>query len=808
MGDYNINLFNVDKHKLTSDFLDLMYSYSYMPLITKPTRVSSKTATLIDNIYCNSFEKSVSQGILFSDISDHFPIFCIQNCHINEKNTYVTRRQITDTNILAFCTSLRTIDWNSVLQNENCQEAYTDFHNKFVTLYGKHFPLKSFKINYRSRKTWLTKGLKKSIKHKNKLYVPFLKMSTLSNKNAYKEYKRFLQKILRQAERNYYQSLLYENRNHLRKSWNIIKQIINRNKRQSVSDSFLLDGKIVSDKNVISGSFNKFFVNVGANLAKNIPSTNLDPTSYISGENASSMFLLPTDSHEVQKIVSGLKQASPGWDDISSRVIKESCDSYLTPLTHIFNLSLSQGIVPEELKVAKVIPLYKADDETVISNYRPVSVLPVFSKILERLVQIRLNAFIEKFNILYQYQFGFRKGHSTNTALIVLTEKITQAIEKGEMVLGVFLDFSKAFDTVNHTILLEKLTKYGIRGTARKWLANYLENRKQYVSWQGHNSSQCKITCGVPQGSILGPILFLLYINDLPNVSQLLLPLLFADDTNVFLSGKDVKDLIDTMNDELDKVVIWLQVNKLSLNIKKTHYIIFRSRRKTVKNHDNLCINGQEIYPVKSTKFLGVVIDEHLLWYGHINIIKSKVSKCIGILGKARKFVNKATLLTLYYTFMFPYFSYCVEVWGGTSECYISILFKLQKKAIRMITFSRYNAHTSSLFKELMVLPLQSIYIYNVMLFMFKYNQNLLPKLALFNAMFVKNKDIHEYNTRQTENLHVPPGKFATLKTIRHTGINLWNNISMNIMSSNISLSIFKSNLRKYLLHNLGSLII
>ena len=204
-----------------------------------------------------------------------------------------------------------------------------------------------------------------------------------------------------------------------------------------------------------------------------------------------------------------------------------------------------------------------------INNYRPVSILPVFSKVFEKLMYCRLISFINKYKILYKYQFGFRAKHSTNMALILLIDKISNALNNGDVACGVFLDFSKAFDTVNHDILLDKLCNYGIRGICLKWIKDYLCNREQYVSYDNTCSEKCKILCGVPQGSILGPLMFLLYINDLSSVSKIVFTILFADDRSVFVTGKNIDNLIETMNNELEKLVEWLYINKLSLNIKK-----------------------------------------------------------------------------------------------------------------------------------------------------------------------------------------------------------------------------------------------
>ena len=346
-----------------------------------------------------------------------------------------------------------------------------------------------------------------------------------------------------------------------------------------VSSRFKINDIITSDKKRICNGFNDFYINVGNNLAQKIPNSTKTPKDFVKDCNPNSMFVDSVSKEDVVKIVASLKSASAGWDGISLNIVKSSFISIVEPLTHYMNLSLMNGIVPDELKIARVIPLFKSGDITLFSNYRPVSVLPLFSKILERLMYARLLSFINNSKLLYKFQFGFREGHSPELALIYLIDKISNSLENGEYVLGVFLDCSKAFNTVNHEILFEKLEMYGVRGIALNWFKSYLKNRYQYVVYNGERSDKKRITCGVPQGSILGPLLFLLYINDLANVSEKLFALLFADDSNMFLSGKNVDELVNSMNIEMEKVTDWLNVNKLSLNLKKTHYMIFRGRR-------------------------------------------------------------------------------------------------------------------------------------------------------------------------------------------------------------------------------------
>ena len=398
------------------------------------------------------------------------------------------------------------------------------------------------------------------------------------------------------------------------------------------------------------------------------------------------------------------------------------------------------------------------------------------------------------------YQFGFRAKHSTSSALITLVDKITQSLAKGESVLGVFLDLRKAFDTVDHKILLNKLHSYGIRGSANQWFKNYLSNRQQYVVWDQCASQRKQLSFGVPQGSILGPILFLIYINDLAAISPVLFPVLFADDTSVFISGKDSGSLISIMNTELTKLSLWLEVNKLSLNVAKCQHMFFYSRNKKICTSLPVVIKGEAVSRVSTTKFLGVILDEHLNWQAHINSVINKVSKCIGITYKARQYLLQSTLLKLYYALVYPHLSYCIEVWGNTFKSHLHRLEVVQKKIIRIISNSSFNAHSAPLFLDLNVLPLNKIYVSAVLIFMYKLRNNALPATDLFKDMFQYNHSHHQYNTRQRTNVHTPVSHLSlAYRSIRFSGVNLWNSLPDNIKFA-FSLSSFKLRLKTYLL--------
>lgn len=361
-----------------------------------------------------------------------------------------------------------------------------------------------------------------------------------------------LQRIMCNAERSHYNTLFKENVSNIRKSWEIFKEILKRGKSSDMKPSkFFVNYAELRDSTAISNSFHDYFVNIGPKLSSFIPSSNCNNEFYMPNNDASSLFLTPSSSDEIARIIKELQNKSPEYDGIHTKVVRGTHLQISRPLTHIMSISFRQGIFPKELKVARVTPVYKGKKCKEMANYRPVSVLPVFSKIFECLMYKRLYSFINKHNLLYQYQFGFRNGYGTNLALITLIDKVACALEDGRFVLGVFLDFSKAFDTMNHAILLRKLYKYVIRGAAFTWMTSYLSNRLQYVNYNNVSSCAKNITCGVPQGSILVPLLFLIYVNDIVNVSPSLTPILFADGTNIFIEGTNINEVIVKMSTEM-----------------------------------------------------------------------------------------------------------------------------------------------------------------------------------------------------------------------------------------------------------------
>ena len=426
---------------------------------------------------------------------------------------------------------------------------------------------------------------------------------------------------------------------------------------------------MVDEPKDIANHVNDFFVNVGPELDKNIPNINhISASKYLKNRNQFNFVITHISNEEVLELIQSLPNKSTGPVSIPLKMIKDVVDIIVVPLCHIINISFATGVFPDILKIAKVHPLHKGGSTLDPNNFRPISLLSIFDKIIEKLMHKRLYEFLEVNNILFENQFGFRKNNSTVYALMEITEKIKESIDNNKLGCGIFIDLKKAFDTVNHKILLSKLEHYGIRGNLLSWFESYLTDRKQFVSFNGENSDPKDILCGVPQGSVLGPLLFLIYINDLPNVSDKLKFYLFADDTNIYFESSDLKVLEKVINEELKHLSLWLKVNRLALNISKTNFVIFHSSQRNLKHQVTLKLDKKAINQKDNIKYLGVIIDCHLNWKHHILNVSKKISRSIGVMYRIRKYVNINILKSLYYSLIYSHIVYAIQIWGSASN--------------------------------------------------------------------------------------------------------------------------------------------
>lgn len=771
-GDCNINLLKISQtDSVFSDFFYCVLSHSFYPKITLPTRFSKKHGTLIDNVFCklSNYTLDTTSGILIKKFSDHHPYFiCFDSIQrkpilpkhimINKQTPDAVRRfqeEVSNSNILNNLDKQPSVD---PTENLNLIE------NVLISAKKKHLPSKFVRFNKHKHKKseWITSGIIESIKFRDNLHKKL--KTTPQNTHEHNTlktnldtYNHILKKNIRLAKINHYASCFNKFKGNIRKTWDTINEILNKTKKKmSFPDHFIENGQPIHDRLEIANCFNSFFTNIGPNLANLVtPTPNIDYRKFLNKNQANTFRFSQVDPESIEKIINNLQtKNSTGHDGISTKLIKVLKTTISEPLSIVINQCLNSGIFPEKLKIAKVIPLYKKDDVNIFTNYRPISLLVAISKIFERVIFNQLYAYFQKYKLFYSSQYGFRSGHSTEFACLELVDRIIQEMDRGKIPICIFLDLSKAFDTLDHTILLTKLEYYGITETAASLFKSYLSQRSQYVEFDGSKSDMKTISTGVPQGSILGPLLFIIYINDLSQVSQIFRSIMYADDTSLAttLNAFNINPTANTdemINSELQKVSDWLKANKLSLNVNKSKFMVFHHPKKIFRL-PQIKIDNSDVECVDNFNFLGITIDKNLNWKPHIEKIASKISRALGIINKLKHFIPLDSKITMYNTMILPHINYGILAWGFKNNRLIT----LQKRAIRIITVSKYNAHTEPLFKHLKLLNIKDILNISVLKFYHKYINKTLPDYFQ-NLPFQLNHEIHNHNTRGAHDLHI-----------------------------------------------------
>ena len=755
LGDMNIDLFRIGTR---DQYFQTLQTNGFYNLIAFPTRVTEESETLIDHVYSNIHDWSESpiSGTIENDISDHYTTFAVYPKGL-ERNTKETSPP---TKVLSFkhydpqiaLEKMQSIDWEDVHRTKDVNECYRTFSLRVHQEQSRVIPTVEIKQKQGFSQPWMTPGIRRSQKERYRLY----KKSKFHPKNEnrrkkYQQYRNQLCKIMKTAERNYYSRLIQEADGDQGKTWHIINDIMGRKKRKAQLPEKLItnddnDSVPVQGDEQVMNSLNEFFVNVGPGLASKISGSRKSAEEYLVPlKNNESFALTPVTEYEVLGMLLKLHtNKACGADGLHPKYIKDIAEVITAPLTHIINLSIEQGIVPEELKTAKVTPLFKGGNKEYATNYRPISNLPIFAKILEGLIYERLSQYFISKNLLSTDQYGFRQGKSTKGALIRFINHIENNIDQGQKTGAVYIDLKKAFDTVDHQILLRKMEKYGIRGLPLEWFKSYLDARCQYIHNKGKNSPKANIKCGVPQGSNLGPLLFLIYVNDLPYCLKNMKATLFADDTTLSLATINIRTLQEKMNGDLQSLEDWFKANKLTLNVNKSYGCIFGGNP---QEKPKIQISGQEIEISDCVRYLGVNVDAKLIWTPHITSVANKIGQTLGALSKIRHQLTEPALKTIYYALIHSKLLYCQEVWATASKTAIQPLIVAQKKAVRLIVGAPYRAHSQPIFNYLKIRPLGKEIEYRRALLAYE-----LVKSPGTYDIYLQNVHSHMYGTRFTTN--------------------------------------------------------
>ena len=626
-GDYNLNLLKINENVICSDFFDVLTAHSYFPKITFPTRLTDRNGTLIDNFFCNfdQLTKQTIAGILLNKISDHQPYFLLSPVGKIKSQTSKFINIYTSTEELALNITDELIKsdlWNNLNHNLNTNPnlTYNIIHDTLIAVKIKHLSCRVVKFNkYKHKKSkWITTGILRSIRFRDRIYKRIKLTAPQSIEHAMltinlKTYNRILKICMRTAKQQYYAAMFTKCKSDIRRTWLTINKVLSRNSgNRSLPNTLNIDNLVSTDNLDMANEFNTFFTNIGPNLANNINYIGDKTYNDYLINNPNNIFEFDeTDEVTIQNIIDQLSiKNSSGHDGISTKLLKLIAPVSIKPLSLLVNQVLKTGIFPEKLKLAKVIPIYKKGDKSIVNNYRPISLLPVISKVLEKIIANQLSTHFESNHLFSNSQYGFRAAHSTEYAALELVDKIITIMDNNNIPISIFIDMSKAFDTIDHNILLAKLKHYGLDGIPLNLCKCYLTNRTQYVDINSTKSNILPITTGVPQGSILGPLLFIIYVNDLSNSSQVFDFISYADDTTL-LSTLGNLNTTAQLNVELANVNEWLEINKLSLNKDKCKYMVFHMPQKRFIA-PRPQINTTIIEKVNEFNFLGLILDTHL----------------------------------------------------------------------------------------------------------------------------------------------------------------------------------------------------
>ena len=696
VSESNNDLLKFGHHTETTRYVDSLNEHGFVPTISRPPRITSHSAPIIDHIIVNMCHAITKSGVLVESISDHLPVFVTllidPNCsnhRLNSpkfENTNSTHRIINQANLDNFKKDLQTTDWSSVLQTESADEKFDIFEKIYSSVYIKNFPCQDNTRKRRRKcdKVWILPWLQCACDRKNALYKKFVKHPTPVNDKKYRDMKKFVAKHVKLAKFRHYKNYFETYSNDSRKQWQMINQLLHRKvKARTAISKIIVNGETLTNSNDIANSFNTFFCNIAQKLKdesgldpNNMPDITMNTTRRVHKE----MHSVEYCETEVERTISSLKNKATS--DTAIKALKHVSREVTPLLQHLISSSLQQGIFPEKLKFAKVIPLHKGGSKSELSNYRPISLLSCFSKIYEKAMHARLAHFLADNGILYPSQYGFRGGHSCEHALLEAQSILLNSLNKQQISALLLIDFSKAFDMVDHSILLCKLEHYGIRGISLDWFRSYLTNRSQYVYINNVNSDKLNLRHGVPQGSILGPLLFVVYINDIPQINSLAKFILYADDANIIITADSFEEIQSKIEILLENLQSWVYNNGLKLNIKKTKYMIITNRPKI---DIDVKLNGTPIERSVCERFLGVLVDENLSWSDHIKSLASKISRNSGIIYKLKGIVPESVLKTLYNSFIQSNLNFCSSVWGLRSKNSVEPLFRAQKKAIRAV---------------------------------------------------------------------------------------------------------------------------
>lgn len=734
IGDINLDIRNnTSDHKVAS-YLNLTAELGLLPAHTLPTRENN----CLDHVLLKT-NATAYIAVLQTQITDHLPVVLSINKPISKGKPLRYRIK---TDWQAALTQLKETNFDHILNDSDINTSTDGFIKTISDAIIDNTKRNPIPKKYRIINPWITPGILRCIRIKDKLHQE-LKLDALNinKKITYIRYAKLCSEVVSKAK-NFYNLTKLENSLHSSKlTWKAIKDISHVSTNKNIPTELL---EIEPKPEDSIEAVNMYFSSIGRDLCSKICQpvfSEVDLTKHINPV-PNSFVLMPTDEFEIGSYILGLKSDSAsGWDNISPKFLKLAKDVIVPPLTKLFNLCIEHGKFPTALKKSIILPIHKSGDKFSINNYRPISILPSLSKVFEKLLNSRLISYLNSYKLLATQQYGFRANISTEDAVINLCNTVSEALDSKKKCIGIFLDLAKAFDTVSIPMLINKMERLGIRGNSLKLFSDFLCNRSQRVKIGDVLSSEAPITFGVPQGSILGPSLFLIYINDLCQ-----LPLsnanifTYADDTALVFQEKTWNEVFTSAENGLQKVIHWLNVNLLTLNVSKTKFIPFALRKNSAppsthniiahycnykSNRDCDC---HALDRSSEMKYLGVTLDEKMSWLPHIKLVTSRTRKLIWVFKKLRHVANPILLKTIYLALCQSVLTYCITVWGGCYKTHLLSLERAQRSVLKTMAFKSFRHPTTDLYKSSQVLTVRQLFIlYAVLRTHVNLSVNLLP---------------------------------------------------------------------------------